>query len=381
MFEGVVCVPLPLRNQAMMRLTLLLLFAFSSVAFGQATPPAQTAPPTAGSAPEQAISPEARAAVMKGNEQINAKNYKAAIQTFLAAARRHPENGQFRHLLGFAYAQDKQYGPAWVQLRQAVRLNPFYEPGVRHFLSLWNDFDNRGLMNPGLPQAEVVRLLGEPDKQTGNAERLIVEYGFMQIHFQKGRLFAIVDPRGLDPANARPLDVVEINFDDKARWRLGYRAINRLQSLTEYVPAGEAVQKWKELYTVQRLYNMSTKTSPKKMATEIEANLRKANAEIDFQLLADSETDVMFHWREKAGEGREAQHEIVRLISGQKDIHRIAYGRKVAQIPNAEAQAWFKLLRSAKLQASPPTTPPTSQTAPEQTPQTTPAATGASGSP
>ncbi len=47
---------------------------------------------------------------------------------------------------------------------------------------------------------------------------------------------------------------MQIEFDDKERWRLGYRANNRLQTVTEYVPKNEAVQQWKELYTVQRLY-------------------------------------------------------------------------------------------------------------------------------
>ena len=309
----------------------------------------------------QGISPEARAAVQKGTEQLQSKQFKDAVQTFLAAARRHPNSGQLRHLLGFAYAQDKQFGPAWLQLRKAVRLQPGYEPAVRDFLKLWTDFDSKGVLSIGVAKPQIVRYLGEPDNQSGDANRSVVEYGFMQLHFVSDRLFAIVDPRGLDPEVSRPLNVLQIEFDDKSRWRLGYRAINRLQSLTEYVPRQESVQSWKELYTVQRLYDLASKTTTETMAQKVEENLRKRNPDIDFQVLAKSDSEILFHWREQATKENPGQHEIVRLVTDEKDIHRLAYSRRVPQIPNEEAQAWFSLLREAKL--VPPEAPSTTSPA------------------
>lgn len=295
------------------------------------------------------VDPEAQAAVRKGVELLEAKQFKEAINAFLAAARRYPQNGQMRHLLGFAYAQDKQLGPAWLQFRQAVRFNPAYEVGVRDFLSMWSAFDKKGVLNTGRAREEIAKLLGQPDNKKSIGDQEVWEYGFMRLQFAQGRLAAVVDPRGMDSETSKALDIMEIEFDDQTRWRIGYRAINRLQSVTEFVTKDESVQQWKELYTVQRLYNLKTKTTPQKMMNQIEANLRKANPNIDFIKLLDGENDVLFHWRNKGTKDRQAQHEIVRLVAGQKDIHRLAYARRVAQIPTAEAQIWLDLLRNAEL--------------------------------
>lgn len=341
---------------------LLILVTFPLMAWCQETDETTVATPTSKTAEaadedvRQGISPEARAAVQKGTEQLQSKQFKAAVQTFLAAARRHPNSGQLRYLLGFAYAQDQQFGPAWLQLRKAVRLQPGFEPSVRDFLKLWTDFDSKGVLSIGVSKSQIVRYLGEPDNQSGDANRSVVEYGFMQLHFVSDRLFAIVDPRGLDPEVSRPQNVLQIEFDDKSRWRLGYRAINRLQSLTEYVPREESVQDWKEMYTVQRLYNLASKTTTEGMAIKVQENLRKRNPDIDFQVLAKSDSEILFHWREQATKEKPGQHEIVRLVADSKDIHRLAYSRRVAQIPNEEAQAWFGLLREAKLVAPQPST-------------------------
>jgi hypothetical protein len=253
--------------------------------------------------------------------------------------------------LGFALFQNKQAGPAWLQFRSSVRLNPAYQPALRDFLAMWNVFDQRGVLNIGRTMEEVTKYLGNPDRKLGNETKQVWEYGFMRLHFNSGRLFAVIDPRGLDPEKSRPVDAMQIQFDDSERWRLGYRAINRLASQTEYVPKDESVQKWSELFTVQRLYAQVGKKTPKSMMAEIEANLKKMNPDIDFKALVDNEGDVLFHWRDKGDKptNRPAQHEIVRLVAGEKDIHRLAYARRVAQIPTEDAQAWIGLLRQAEL--------------------------------
>ena len=314
-----------------------------------------SAPASAAAEAKATLSPEVRAALEQGIKHLEAKQSKEAINAFLAAARQYPKSGQMRHLLGLAYVQDKQLGPAWLQLRQAVRFNPTYQPSIRDFMGMWSTFDKRGVFNSGRSAQQLAKLLGEPDRKKANQDssREVWEYGFMRLHFSQGLLMAIIDPRGMDPEVAKATDVLDIEFDDESRWSLGYRTMNRLQSVTEYVPKEQSVQKWNELYTVQRLYNMRAKTSPLKMMTQIEENLRKNNPEIDFVQLADGENDVLFHWRDKGTEDRNPQHEIVRLIAGEKDIHRVAYARRVAQIPAEEAQAWLNRLRSAVLTQPP----------------------------
>lgn len=333
--------------------TLLCLVA-SNAAAQEAVAPNPQANPNAGqnTAPPDpwANDAEIRTSVEQGVAAIKEKKFADAVQAFTTAAKKYPQDSKLRHLLGFALFQNKQPGPAWLQFRAAVRLNLAYAPGVRDFLSMWQVFDQQGVLNAGRSMEYVTKALGNPDKKSGNEKVQIWEYGFMRLQFGNGKLFAIIDPRGLDPARAQAVDAMQVQFDDESRWRLGYRIINRLQSLTEYAPQDQSVQNWKELLSVQRLYP-PTKKSPQQVMAGIRDNLKKANPEIDFKALLDEEGNVIFHWRDKGdtSKNRAPQHEIVRLVAGEKDIHRIAYSRRVGQIPKDEAKAWVELLRSATL--------------------------------
>lgn len=293
---------------------------------------------------------EVRPLVEQSLAAIENKKFADAVKSLRKAATKYPQDGKLRHLLGFALFQNKQAGPAWAQFRAAVRLNLGYAPGVREFLSMWQVFDQQGIVNAGRSMEYVTKALGNPDKKSGNDKVQVWEYGFMRLQFNDGKLFAVIDPRGLNPKLAQPVDAMQVQFDDAARWRLGYRIINRLQSLTEYAPQDQSVQNWKELLSVQRLYP-PTKRSPQQVMEGIRENLTKANPDIDFKALLDQEGDVVFHWRDKGdkSKNRPPQHEIVRLVSGERDIHRIAYSRRIAQIPPEEARAWVKLLQNAEL--------------------------------
>ena len=297
----------------------------------------------------EGISAEARAAVEKGVKLFEQEQYKQAVNTFLSAVRLHPTNGQFHYLLGAAYLKDQQAGRAWLHFRRAVRLRPPYQPAAQGFLALWATFDRRGVLNVGRAPDQIQRLLGKPDAQKEAENRLLWEYGFMRIHFVNGRLSSIIDPRGLDPVATKQVDTIKVQLDPQA-WRLGYRSVNRLQTLSEYVPIDQSVQEWKELFTLQRLYGMTTRSvSPKQMMEQIEQNLKQMSAALIFEVVADNEGDVMFQWRDAGSKDRQPQHEIVRLVAGEKDIHRIAYSRRVSQLAEQDAQRWIGLLRRAQL--------------------------------
>jgi len=301
--------------------------------------------------PKPKLTPEAQVAATRGIEMLQAKEYKKAIELLLVAARLHPREGELRHLLGFAYAQDKNLGQAWLQFRQAVRLKPQNTRGIRDFLKLWQIFEKQGVFNAGRSSQEILKLLGKPDFKQPQEGGEVWEYGFKRLHFRDGKLAALIDPRGLDASITQTVDKIEIEFDDQTRWRLGYRSLDMVQSLTEYIPQGQGMQKWDELYTVQRIHKLRAKKSPSELMREIETNLKKANPAVEFRVLEERDGDVLFHWRDVGDNKpkRLPQHEIVRLIAGQRDIHRLAYTRRVAQIPAEDAKNWVSILGQAKL--------------------------------
>ena len=343
------------RRKARSALILVYLLAAICLPLWGQTPNPTTAPTEASQGDPtlpEGISAEARAAVEKGVEHLEAKQFKEAINAFLAAARRHPNNGQFRHLLGFAYAQNKQLPQAWLQFRKAVRFNPQYPDANRDFLTLWNSFDRSGVLNVGTTPEQVQKVLGKADGEFENEQRSVLEYGYMRLNFLNGRLFSIVDPRGLDPQDNKPVDSLRARLDDKARWRLGYRAVNRLQTVTEYVPEGQQVQKWKELFTVQRLHRLvEQKTTPEQLMGRIQDQLKQIDPKMTFQVVSKTGGSVLFQWQDPGAKGRPAQHEIVRLVAGKKDIHRLAYSKRVKSLSDEDTKKWIGLLQQAELLA------------------------------
>lgn len=344
---------------------LLVLSIFSVVARQQTlaqegTPAATNAPSAENSKPQ--VSPEAQVAARRGIEYLEKKEYKKAIEIFKLAARMQPQEAQLRHLLAVAYMQDKQLGPAWLQIRQAVRLAPNYAAAVRTFESMWQAFASRGIFGCGRSSEEVLKLIGKPDKMIpgANAETEFWVYGLKQVHFTNGRLSAIVDPRGLDKALADTKFKLEHEFDDQTRWRLAFRSVNQIQSLTEYVPAGESPLDWSEMYMIQRLHHFAKKQTPSTMMKNLEQNLKKSNPDVEFVVLAEREAEVMFHWRDAGSKlkKRKPQHEIVRLMTDGRDIHRLAYAQHVAQIPAEMATNWAAILQKAKLVPIQPSTEP-----------------------
>lgn len=298
---------------------------------------------------------EAQEAARRGIDLLKSKDYPKAIEAFQIAVDKHPEVAELQHFLGFAYAQNKQLGEAWLHFRQAVRLNPNYKDAVRDFSSLWQAFESRGVFNCGRSQEDLQKLVGKPDKASTNGA--VWEYGFKQIHLRDGKIAAIVDPRGLTPDIAYAKLRLDVQFDERSRWRLGYRTVSRIQSLSEYIPAGQPVTDWSELYTVQRIHGLAKKQTANEMMRKMELNLKKRNPAIEFAVIAESQNDVLFQWRDQGDGQRKPQHELVRLLGGQRDMHRIAYAQRVAQIDNPMAKTWVGVLQRAKLVPSGVTPP------------------------
>ena len=72
-----------------------------------------------------------------------------------------------------------------------------------------------------------------------------------------------------------------------------------------------------------------------------------------FAVILEKPDEVLYQWNTPGSKEQAPQHEIVRLVKGKRDIHRLAYTRRAKQIPQAEAQKWLELLRKAPLESKP----------------------------
>ena len=77
--------------------------------------------------------------------------------------------------------------------------------------------------------------------------------------------------------------------------------------------------------------------------------MKKSAAFEQFEVLAETPTTITYHWRTKPVAQQKAQHEIAKLIKGQKDFYRVAYVKKTEKLTESEFMKWSKVIGEATL--------------------------------
>lgn len=289
------------------------------------------------------------AAFERGTKAVYLKNWDEAATAFREAVRLEPNSGSYRYSLVFALKKTGRLEEAWEQLRVAVRLAPENKAIVREFSQLWQIFDRKGIFNVGVRQSEVQRLLGKPDSVVGSRRRPRWIYGFKSINFADGRVYSLMDMRNVSKAAGNPLARMQLPAEQMKEWKIGYRSIAGASSTSEYVTGDDTVQNWQVMLTNQRFTSASQRMTAHELAEEIRDLLKQGSPEAEFKMLREYPKDTMYEWKVPAKDGRPAGYEIVRLLQGSRDIHRIAFAAKTESIPRDKRFLWMGILTSAKL--------------------------------
>lgn len=286
----------------------------------------------------------------KGIAAVRSGNVAEGIAHLERVVKEAPRVAHYRYLLAAAYSQARRTGDAWKQLRQAVRLDPTHQQAGQAFQRMWYIFGGTGAFNAGAPASKVLAEAGEPDEKTGRNGDERWAYGYMSVDLRKGRVYQVVDMRGLlripDAAASwrLPLDV--------RKWSIGQRIVNRNGSVAEWVRNGETPQDWERLFTVQRMFQRGGATAKARDIYErIEADLKRYCPKVEVQVIKDGERDLVYEWRIPEGAGPAPRHELVRIVIGKVDAHRLAYAGRGPQLPAEERAEWLKQLGEARLVA------------------------------
>jgi len=289
---------------------------------------------------------EALKHAQQGQAFLKQKHWKQAITEFEKAVELQPQNSMLHYLLSVGYLEDSQGSKAWGEVRKAVLLDSQNKNAANQFLKFWSFFDRRGAMNVGTPEVEVLKMLGPPDTQREQGNETQLTYAFMWLNFRNASLYAVIDTRGLNKEYTRALQTMEFSLPPE--WRVGYRMMNGTSALTEYVTTEETVQKYQQLYSTQRLFKLGKETSAREMMERMKALVEKAYQVEEWNVIQDGEDDIMFEWRVAAKEKTPAQHEINRIVRGQRDIHRLAYVTRQLPLSEADRKQWIDQLKSAR---------------------------------
>jgi len=126
--------------------------------------------------------------------------------------------------------------------------------------------------------------------------------------------------------------------------------ISRRDDNRELVPKGEVVQDWSEMFSKQRFPLMSrSKATVRGMADAMHASLQQAGTLVKFEVISETPDNITYHWITKASEKHPAQHEVAKLIKGQKDFYRVAYVKKTDKLTETELAKWKRTIGGATL--------------------------------
>ena len=302
----------------------------------------------------ETVATAAKKAFDKGAEELAAGNYTGAITLLKTAVRIQPESGQYHHKLAKAFAAAEKYHEMWVHLRKATVLDLSSKEYAEDFLRMWKYHDLQGTLNVGTGGDAILNSMGEPDKCIEDGTMKRWAYGFMAIDFGAGNegksgVFRVLDLRGYSAEAARELEQISVKTDS-SKWKVAHHQVSRKDDNLELTLKDEQIQKWTELFSKQRFPLLSKNGgSVDGMLNSLRKSLKATNPDIEFTVVSQSPTEALYHWVTKATKDNAAQHEVAKIIKGQKDFYRVAYVKKTDRLTETELKQWLEVIGNAKL--------------------------------
>ena len=296
---------------------------------------------------ELTLAVQPHAAYEQGVAAFQAGDLQGAQQALRQAVSLAPDNPQYHYALSVLHSKAGNISGQWNQLRSTLELDPKHERAQQDFAALWWKIDQKELFNVGASAERIRSVLGEPDRIRPNESGEAWYYAFMSVNAIEGRVFSTNDWRNFDPQLMMPLEKLDIAVDDR-NWTISHRSANRYNVMTEYVVPPQVVQNWTELFSTQRL--LATAHMPlRKMVASLHEQTLRVNPNAKWHILYEDVDSILYEWRIEDSQGHPAQHEIARLIRGERDIYRVAYVAKVPALDKHTRNLWANLLQKATL--------------------------------
>ncbi|MCA9263787.1 MAG: hypothetical protein KDA60_08045 [Planctomycetales bacterium] len=247
------------------------------------------------------------------------------------------------HLLGNLPA-------AWEQLSEARKIEPEHKGVVLGSAVVLSALEEKGLFAVGTPDTSILKVLGEPDQKAELNKRERWGYLYMAIDFVDHRVHETIDLRNASEALFQPKEFVVVDLDGRG-WTCGQR--RKAQSLvsSRYFLPGQSVAKWTERVEVDRILSGRTEVGTiDNIGRVMLDQVSKRNEKSQAKIMERTDDSLIVALQVPKTDEIEAEFQLVRLMLGETDVHRLAYTVRRAQPPSAEMQEkWFRILKSATL--------------------------------
>ncbi|MEL6108425.1 MAG: hypothetical protein AAFU85_20555, partial [Planctomycetota bacterium] len=247
----------------------------------------------------------------------------------------------------------ENYPEAWKQLIAARKLDAKHVGVARGVNTLMDAFTNLGVFTVGVPKETVSALLGEPMQRVQlGAQRERWVYAHWGVDFRDSRVHEIINLLGATEALFRPSESIKVDLDGRG-WRTQLRRKQKGRVTAFLFLPGESISEFSEQITVERYVDASAMGTIQEIAEKTIADETTAVAGTKLQVLSVEDGSAYL-----AGEaplassdsGPSKTYRLIRLIRGEKDLHRLQYLIRANDPPDQETQRkWLAIFKSAKL--------------------------------
>ncbi len=139
-----------------------------------------------------------------------------------------------------------------------------------------------------------------------------------------------------------------ITYEMDPGWKIGNSQGTKHYSIMEFIPEGDDIQNWKELFTVQNFTGRWGESSPEETMNALKAKREKnCPGTTQWNVIDKNKDSILFEWQAKPCLGWPEQHEIARILYGKYNRWYLRYTAKVYQLPQETRAKWVKILSEA----------------------------------
>ena len=148
---------------------------------------------------------------------------------------------------------------------------------------------------------------------------------------------------GAPVATAEP---EELEFSLDKGWKEASTHSGHGQLMIEFVPQGDDINNWKELFTFQNF--AKGKQTPEEFLNKLKAQREKeCPGATVWNVIEQNESSILYEWRAKPCLGWPEQHEVARIILGKHNLFMLHYVAKVPELAPDTRTKWIKILQDA----------------------------------
>ena len=238
---------------------------------------------------------------------------------------------------------------SWKEVMKTRELEPENQLLVSGIDKLMLHFIQKNIFAIGKSNKQLVAVLGPPTKISKSQNNFVVRYsyGHWAVDFKNGALWRVMDLRGLSDLHFLPDEKLDLEFGD-AELRGGLCRVSRLATTTHFYLPGESIRSHTESLVVDRLVGAGENTI-RNTTRGLIAHEAKLLPGATHKILSETEDTATFEVIVPEIGSVEAQHRIVRLLKGEKDLFRITRTKLNPDVALSDREEWVETLQAAKL--------------------------------